>query len=101
MRSYNADRSDNVLYKHKHNEHAGEDIKFSMKITKKFRDPLSRQANEAVRISNRPKGEILNSKNEFNHPPIARVVVERGGKNPPRKYPQNKSENGSFSVQKK
>ena len=48
-----------------------------MKITNKFRDPLSRQANEAVRISKRPKSEILNSKTEFNHPPIARVTIER------------------------
>ena len=52
-------------------------MKYRMEITKKFRDPLSRQANEAVRIGNRNKKEILNSKNEFNHPPIARITVER------------------------
>ena len=71
------DRIDNALYKHKHNDHENEDMKFSMKITQKFRDPLSRQANEAVRISGRKKSELLNSKNEFNHPPIARIFVER------------------------
>ena len=48
-----------------------------MKITKKFRDPLTRQANEVVRIENRNKNELLNSKTEFNHPPIARIVVEK------------------------
>ena len=48
-----------------------------MEITKKFKDALSRQANEAVRIFNRPDHELLNSKSEFNHPPLARVVVER------------------------
>ena len=71
------DRMDNALYKHKHNDHENEEMKFSMKITQRFRDPLSRQANEAVRISSRKKDELLNSKNEFNHPPIARISVER------------------------
>ena len=52
-------------------------MKFRMEITNKFRDPLTRQANEAVRISSRRKNEILNSKNEFNHPPITRITVER------------------------
>ena len=48
----------------------------------------TKHTNEAVRISNRPKEEILNSKNEFNHHPIAKVLVERGGKNLKHKYPQ-------------
>ena len=36
----------------------------------KFKDPLTRQANEAIRIRMRKKnkGERLNSKSEFNHP---------------------------------
>ena len=54
---------------------------FRMEITDKFRDPLTRQANEAVRISKRKKCELLNSKNEFNHPPIARISVVRKEKN--------------------
>ena len=48
-----------------------------MEITKKFKDPLTRQANEAVRINNRGKSELLNSKSEFNHPPTVRISVER------------------------
>ena len=48
-----------------------------MEITKKFNDALSRQANEAFRISTRPDREMLDSKSEFNHPPLGRVVVER------------------------
>ena len=52
-------------------------MKFRMEITNKFRDPLTRQANEAVRISKRKKHELLNSKTEFNHPPIARISVVR------------------------
>ena len=54
-------------------------MKVKMKITQKFRDPLTRQANEAVRIAQRSKtqGELLNSKSEFNHPPLATIVIEK------------------------
>ena len=77
VNNFKSDRVDSALYKHKHNDLPHEDMKFSMRITKRFRDPLSRQANEAVRISGRKKSELLNSKIEFNHPPIARISVER------------------------
>ena len=54
-------------------------MRIRMEITRKFKDPLTRQANEAVRIKSRSTnaGELLNSKSEFNHPPLARVVVEK------------------------
>jgi hypothetical protein len=47
-------------------------MRIRMEITRKFEDPLTRQANEAVRINIRSKnpGELLNSKSEFNHPPL-------------------------------
>ena len=77
MNGFKNMRNDNALYKHKANDHKDEEMSFRMEITKKFSDPLSRQANEAVRISERKKHELLNSKNEFNHPPIARISVER------------------------
>ena len=48
------------------NAHNGEEAKFRMEITQKFKDALTRQANE-----------LLNSKAEFNHPQLARVVVEK------------------------
>ena len=66
-----------VLLKHNMNDHQYEDVKFQMQITKKFKDALTRQANEAVRIYSRPAVESLNSKSEFNHPPHARLIVER------------------------
>ena len=66
-------------------------MKVKMKITKSFKDPLTRQANEAVRISNRNKLELLNSKNEFNHPPIRRVTLEKKKKN--FEYNKNSSKN--------
>jgi hypothetical protein len=51
-----------------------------MGITGLFKDALTRQANEAVRIKNCEKSEILNSKSQFNHPPITRIVVDRKNK---------------------
>ena len=57
-----------------------EEVKFRMEITKKFKDALTRQADEAVRIFTQPGHQLLNSKSEFNHPPLARVVVEKRDK---------------------
>ena len=71
----------NMLYKHKILEHPGEEnIQFKMEITGLFDDALTRQANEAVRIKNCKKSEILNSKSQFNQPPISRIVVDRNKK---------------------
>jgi hypothetical protein len=37
------------------------------------------EANEAVRLTmrNKNKGELLNSKSEFNHPPLGRIIVKK------------------------
>ena len=51
-----------------------------MEITGTFKDALSRQAEEAVRIQARNPSESMNSKSQFNHPPIARIVVEKYSK---------------------
>ena len=79
LADFKSKRSNSVLLKHKLQEHQEEEMKIKMKITKKFKDPLTRQANEAVRISmrNKNKGELLNSKSEFNHPPLGRIIVEK------------------------
>ena len=66
------------LYKHNILEHPeGENVNFSMEITGLFKDSLTRQANEAVRIKNCGKLELLNSKSQFNNAPITRIVVNR------------------------
>ena len=70
-------KCDSVLYKHQKSEHTNENVKFKFEITKKFKDALTRQADEAVRINSRKNYELMNSKSEFNHPPVARVMVER------------------------
>ena len=73
-------RETGVLYKHKLSDHQNENVKFQMEITQKFRDALTRQANEAVRIFSRPGHEILHSKSKFNQPPLNRVVVQKKNK---------------------
>ena len=80
LRALEKNKPNSVLYKHVKNVHYNEEVKFEMEITQKFKDALSRQANEAVRIYSRPDHELLNSKAEFNHPPLARVVVEKKNK---------------------
>ena len=53
----------------------------SMEITGVFKVALRRQADEAVRIKSRKSWELLNSIGEFNHPPIASIVVEKAQNN--------------------
>ena len=42
-----------------------------------FKDALTRQYNDAVRINQRKPETLLNSKSEMNHPPVARITVEK------------------------
>ena len=71
-------KPNSALFKHKQREHTNEDMNVNIKITQRFKDLLSRQSNEAVRISNRSNiGEIINSKTDFNQPQIARIKLYR------------------------
>ena len=81
--AYHKKKPDSVLYKHKMTEHQHEEVKFRFEVTGKFKDALTRQANEAVRINSRKNSELMNSKNEFNHPPVARIMVEKIRKKAP------------------
>ena len=80
LTAFKKKKADSVLYKHKLSDHKNEEVVFEMKISGIFKDAISRQANEAVRINSRKNSEILNSKSEFNHPPVARVIVEKKNK---------------------
>ena len=53
-----------------------------MKVKKQFKDPLTRLANEGVRIKNRKHNELLNSKAEFYQPAIVRSNPENIRKSP-------------------
>ena len=51
-------------------------VKFEFGLTRKFKDLLTRQADEGLRIYKTPNSAtILNSKAEFNHPKLARVGI--------------------------
>ena len=67
----------NPLFKHKQNYHPDETAEFKMEVKGKFKDPLTRLANEGVRIKNRKPEELLNSKSEFHQPSIVRLQVEK------------------------
>ena len=77
IRDFKNKNPKSVLYKHKIMDHIDEEVEFNVEITGIFKDALSRQANESVRIYSRKSSEILNSKSEFNHSPTARVMVEK------------------------
>ena len=77
MKDLEKKKQKSVLFKHQMTDHRNEEVKFQMTITNKFKDALTRQANEAVRIFSVPETSSLNSKSKFNHPPLARVVVEK------------------------
>ena len=73
---------ENAFYKHWHNFHETpcEDDSarlqnFEIRVENSFKDPMSRQINEMVRIMNF-NGTLLNSKSEWNAPPIIRIRAE-------------------------
>ena len=77
LQDYKNKKEKSVLYKHKILNHRSEEPQFVMEITGTFKDALTRQANEAVRIQNTKPSESLNSKCEFNSAPVARITVEK------------------------
>ena len=71
-------KPDNPMVKHVALQHPAEakQVRFEFGLTRKFRDPLTRQADEGLRIFKTPNSAtILNSKAEFNHPKLARVGI--------------------------
>ena len=65
------------MSKHLSKAHANQKhVKFEFGITQPFRDPLSRQADEALRIASSSKQlVVLNSKSKFNKAPMAREQI--------------------------
>ena len=63
IRAYKNKKSSSVLHKHKTLDHVDENVEFGLEITGIFKDALTRQANESVRIYKRQNSEVLNSKN--------------------------------------
>ena len=79
LKNYRCRTNDSPLWKHALTDHQGRlDVRFSKKIIKTFRDPLTRQCNEAVRIKNSNADVLLNGKSEWHGPAIVRLTAEGG-----------------------
>ena len=50
---------------------------FDVKILAAFKDPLSRQAEEGVRIFSANPKKIMNTKTEFHHPSLKKISLVR------------------------
>ena len=70
---------DNPMWKHVWDSHGGEggEELFTMKMEASFKKPLARQIREGVEIE-ASKGELMNSKSEWNNAKIPRIVIETG-----------------------
>ena len=83
---------ENAFYKHWHNFHEtpyeDENLRlknYEFRVEKFFKEPMSRQINEMVRITNF-QGTLLNSKSEWNAPPIVRIIAESESDRRSRQY---------------
>ena len=69
------------MYRHIIEDHQNEETEtsFRMKITGRFKKPMIRQLDEAIRIQRKDPKALLNSKKEYYGPAIQRKVLERKG----------------------
>ena len=65
------------MYKHIKEKHSDEEnkVKFDMRISGRFKNPMTRQLDEAIRIQKTPTNALLNSKKEFYGPAIQRKAL--------------------------
>ena len=74
--AYEKREKDSIMWRHASTQHNDEDPpKFSMKVTHKHDNALSRQISEAVTISNTPGAKLINNKQEFGHNFLWRVSL--------------------------
>ena len=71
---------ENSLWKHSEIYHQGELGRddFKMVVIERHRTPLTRQVQEGVELEVNKADLILNSKSEWNHSRIPRIVIEMG-----------------------
>ena len=65
-------RAESFIKKHQDKEHTGTEPDFKAKVTRVFKDSLSRQVSEGVFIRHGGQS-VLNSKSEWHQPPLWRV----------------------------
>jgi hypothetical protein len=80
MRDLKGHKSFSPLWKHCQIFHNEVEVDFVMTITGKFKKAMPREQNEGVRIKESPATIVLNSKAEWDQPPIIRVVPIRGNR---------------------
>ena len=68
--------SNSGLYRHVRDEHNEVRPRMRFQVRRVFRDPLTRQVEEGVRISLSPEDQLVNTKNEWAPPALGRVRVE-------------------------
>ena len=77
LENYKYKLPNSALYKHAQSDHQGSmNVNYSMKVKSKFRDTLTRQVNEGVRISRCQAEVSLNSKSEWHGPATVRLVID-------------------------
>ena len=77
LENYQYKLQNSALYKHAQSDHQGSmNVNYSMKVKSKFRDTLTRQVNEGVRISRCQAEVSLNSKSEWHGPATVRLVID-------------------------
>ena len=88
---------ENAFYKHWRNFHetpleadSRRLENFEIRVEKSFKDTMTRQINEMVRIK-KFQGTLLNSKSEWNAPPIVKIIAQNESERNPRKLKQNAS----------
>ena len=93
----------NPLWKHSMNEHGGEKLKFSMKVTGKHRTAMRRKIAEWIKIDiEAKKRETMNSKNDWNAEAMPRVTIEgEKKKNSKEGGKRNRGENGEEEPRQK
>ena len=75
--AYRRNDQKSPLWKHAERHHGGrKNVVYSMKIVNYFRDPLTRQVNEGVRINRSTAEVVLNSKSEWHGPATARLTID-------------------------
>ena len=80
LKDLSKNNPENPLVKHIQMDHDGSPTKFQVNIVGKHFDALIRQANEGVRIFENPS-LVMNSKSEFNHPPVKRLELKNRAAN--------------------
>ena len=78
LNQYKNNDKHSVMLKHIKTDHEKEakKVEFEMKLVKTFKDPLSRIINEGIRIKNKERSSLLNSKSEHYGPSVKRKVIE-------------------------